>query len=54
VACYLLAPGHLYSRLAGLDADRVSAPLLPHPSLTDLVLRRYDAAAARLSPRPCG
>jgi sirohydrochlorin ferrochelatase len=54
VACYLLAPGHLHSRLAGLDADRVSAPLLPHPSLTDLVLRRYDAAAARLSPRPCG
>jgi sirohydrochlorin ferrochelatase len=52
VAGYLLAPGHLHSRLTALDADRVTAPLLPHPSLADLVLRRYDAAAARLTPGP--
>jgi sirohydrochlorin ferrochelatase len=52
VASYLLAPGHLHSRLAELDADRLTRPLLPHRSLTGLVLRRYDAAAARLIPRP--
>ena len=46
VASYLLARGHLFSRLLELEADRVAAPLLPHPSVAELVLRRYDAAAA--------
>jgi len=52
VASYLLARGQLYSRLLELDADRVAAPLLPHPSVAELVLRRYDAAAARREVSP--
>ena len=50
VASYLLAPGffarqlRLRARQAG--ADRVSAPLAPHPALARLALRRYDDALA--------
>ena len=45
VATYLLAPGLFSARLGAAGADRVSEPLAPHPLLTELVLRRYDAAA---------
>jgi sirohydrochlorin ferrochelatase len=44
VASYLLAPGHFHDRLRATGADVVAAPLLPHPSVTALVLRRYDEA----------
>ncbi len=46
LACYLLAPSAFADRLQGRGAARVSAPLAPHPLLTDLVLRRYDEALA--------
>ena len=46
VASYLLAPGFFADRLGQVGADLVTAPLLPHPALADLVLRRYDEAAA--------
>ena len=46
VATYLLAPGDFSRRLAGVGADLVTAPLAPHPLLTELVLRRYDEARA--------
>lgn len=46
LATYLLAPGHFADRLARFGADRVSAPLAPHPLLAALVLRRYDEALA--------
>lgn len=44
LASYLLAPGYFADRLADLDADTRTDTLAPHPLLTDLVLRRYDAA----------
>lgn len=44
VASYLLAPGHFSGRLAEAGADRVTAPLAPHPALTGLALRRFDDA----------
>ena len=46
VASYLLAPGHFHRRLQATGADVVTAPLLPHPAMTALVLRRYDEALA--------
>jgi sirohydrochlorin ferrochelatase len=46
IATYLLAPGFFADRLAEAGADLVTAPLLPHPALADLVLRRYDETAA--------
>ncbi len=56
VATYLLAPGFFADRLArqapDLGADRVSAPLAPHPRLAELVLSRYDQARQAL--RGCG
>ena len=48
IATYLLAPGLFAERLDDARADRVAAPLAPHPALTRLVLRRYDAAAATM------
>lgn len=51
VATYLLAPGFFTDRLAEVGADLVTAPLLPHPRLAALVLRRYDQVAAE---RPGG
>jgi sirohydrochlorin ferrochelatase len=53
LGAYLLAPGHFHDRLLGGGADVVSAPLLrqggePDPRLVDLVLDRYDRAAATL------
>jgi sirohydrochlorin ferrochelatase len=47
VASYLLAPGHFQRRLRATGADVIAAPLLPHPAITALVLRRYDEALAR-------
>jgi sirohydrochlorin ferrochelatase len=46
IATYLLAPGLFSARLDAAGADRVAAPLAPHPALAGLVLRRYEAAAA--------
>lgn len=47
VASYLLAPGHFHDRIRAVGADVVSAPLLPHPAIAELVLRRYDHALVR-------
>lgn len=44
IACYLLAPGYFSSRLDAAGADRVTAPLAPHPDLAALALRRFDQA----------
>lgn len=51
VASYLLAPGYFQRRLADSGADLVTPALLAadapaDPRLVDLVLRRYDEAAA--------
>ncbi len=46
IATYLLAPGLFSARLDAAGADRVAAPLAPHPSLAGLVLRRFDEARA--------
>jgi sirohydrochlorin ferrochelatase len=46
IATYLLAPGLFSARLDAAGADRVAAPLAPHPALAALVLRRYEAAVA--------
>lgn len=48
VAAYLLAPGHFHRRLAASGADLVTAALAPDPRLVDVVLDRFDDAAARL------
>lgn len=53
VAAYLLAPGFFHDRLLACGADVVTAPLLlpdaaPDPRLLDVVLERYDTAAALL------
>ncbi len=49
VASYLLAPGVLADRVAATavaaGASRVSAPLAPHPILSELALSRYAAVA---------
>jgi len=44
LATFLLSPGVFADLMAGAGADRVSAPLAPHPALAALVLRRYDEA----------
>ena len=44
LASYVLAPGHFYSRIATVDADTATVPLLPHPAIAALVLRRYEEA----------
>lgn len=44
LASYLLAPGFFHDRLCEQAADVVTAPLLPHPAIVELVLRRYDGA----------
>lgn len=50
VAAYLLAPGHFHDKLAGAGADAVTAPLLPDPRITAVLLDRYDAAVRAASP----
>jgi sirohydrochlorin ferrochelatase len=47
VAAYVLAPGHFHDRIRTVGAAVVTAPLLPHPAVVDLVLRRYDEALVR-------
>jgi sirohydrochlorin ferrochelatase len=47
IASYLLAPGHFSGRLELAGADRVSAPLAPHPDLARLALQRFDQAQLR-------
>ena len=42
IASYLLAPGFFYDQLSNARADVVTAPLLPHPAIAQLVLRRFD------------
>jgi sirohydrochlorin ferrochelatase len=44
IASYLLARGFFYDQLGRAGADVVTAPLLPHPAIARLVLRRYDDA----------
>lgn len=55
VASYLLAPGHFHDRLGEAGADLVTAPLASpegaDPRLVDLLLARYDDAAATLHRR---
>lgn len=50
VASYVMAPGFFYDRLREVPADLHTPPLLPHPAIVDLVLRRYDEAVAAPSP----
>jgi len=54
LATFLLSPGFFADRMAATGADRVSAPLAPHPALARLVLRRYDDAVAALHPVASG
>ncbi|WP_229069960.1 sirohydrochlorin chelatase [Actinoplanes sp. DH11] len=44
VAAYLLADGLFYRSLRDAGADAVTPPLCHNPAVTDLVLRRFDAA----------
>lgn len=48
VAAYLLVDGLFHRSLREAGADAVTAPLITHPAVADLVLRRYDDA---LPPR---
>jgi sirohydrochlorin ferrochelatase len=48
IATYLLAPGHFSGRLDAAGADRVAAPLAPHPELAALALTRFDQAVGAL------
>jgi len=43
IAPYLIARGFFHGRLASAGADLVAEPLGSHPSLIDLIWRRYDA-----------
>ncbi|MGW3339637.1 sirohydrochlorin chelatase [Streptomyces sp. NPDC001009] len=45
LAAHLLAPGHFARTLTRTDARWTTAPLGTHPSVTELVLRRYDEGA---------
>jgi len=54
VVTYLLSPGFFTDRLAEAGADRVTAPLAPHPRLAELVLRRYDRAREHATGRSPG
>jgi sirohydrochlorin ferrochelatase len=41
---FLLSPGFFADLIADVGADRVTAPMAPHPRLAELALRRYDEA----------
>ena len=45
IATYLLAPGFFHDQLRDAGADVVTPPLLPHPAIAELVLRRYREVA---------
>ncbi|MGW5047373.1 sirohydrochlorin chelatase [Streptomyces griseoluteus] len=45
LAAHLLAPGHFAHTLTRTPARWTSSPLGTHPSVAELVLRRYDEAA---------
>jgi sirohydrochlorin ferrochelatase len=47
IATYLLAPGHFSAKLDAAGADRVAAPLAPHPDLATLALARFDTVTAQ-------
>src|SRR5688572_21780399 len=49
VAAYLLVDGLFHRSLHAAGADAVTAPLITHPAVTDLVLHRYDEALPRIS-----
>lgn len=51
VAAYLLVDGLFHRYLHEAGADAVTAPLITHPAVTDLVLRRYRTAASTLMAR---
>ncbi|HVE27319.1 MAG TPA: sirohydrochlorin chelatase [Sporichthya sp.] len=44
VATYLLSPGRFSAEVRQCGADVVSDPLVVHPAIVQLVLRRYDEA----------
>lgn len=44
IASYLLSPGVFQDRLGEAGADKVTAPLAPHPLLVDIVVGRYREA----------
>jgi sirohydrochlorin ferrochelatase len=44
IAAYLLVDGLFYQSLHRAGADDVTAPLVTHPAVVDVVLHRYDAA----------
>ena len=52
LATFLLSPGFFADRMARTGADRVGAPMAPHPDLARLVLRRYDDAVAAWDGTP--
>lgn len=47
IAPYLLAPGLFHRRLAELPASGTAEPIGAHPSVIDLIARRYHAACRR-------
>lgn len=44
IAPYLLAPGLFHHKLTALPVSGVAAPIGAHPSVIELIARRYDAA----------
>lgn len=52
VAAYLLSPGRFADALHACGADVVGAPLGPAPEVADVVLHRYDVAAAQMITAP--
>jgi sirohydrochlorin ferrochelatase len=51
VAAYLLVDGLFHRSLHDAGADAVTEPLVTHPAVADLVLRRYEEALTAV-PRP--
>jgi sirohydrochlorin ferrochelatase len=50
VAAYLLVDGLFHRSLHEAGADAVTAPLITHPAVTDLVLHRYRSQHAGTVP----
>jgi len=51
VASYLLAPGTFHDAVTAVGADIVSAPIGDHPSVAEVVLKRYDDAVGQVPGR---